>query len=213
MAALITDPHLEQHLIQQRRATGADRYDEVWDGIYVMSPLANNEHQALVSELTTVLNVTVGWAGLGQVFPGVNVSDRRVDWQRNYRCPDVAVFLQDTQAVDCGEFWFGGPELAIEIVSPGDKTLDKLPFYARVGIRELWVVQREPWSIGVYRASKGILELAAASTPDDPRWLDSRIVPLRLRLTSHENRPAIEIRHRDDSQRWLIRSATGCPDS
>ena len=40
MVALIQDPQLEQELIAKRRETGADRYDEVWEGVYVMSPTA-----------------------------------------------------------------------------------------------------------------------------------------------------------------------------
>ena len=27
----------------ERRAWGGDRFDEVWDGVYVMSPIANNQ--------------------------------------------------------------------------------------------------------------------------------------------------------------------------
>ena len=59
MVALVTDPQLEAALIASRRESGADKFDEVWEGVYVMSPLANNEHQSIVSQLTTVLNVAV----------------------------------------------------------------------------------------------------------------------------------------------------------
>ena len=45
MTALINDPKLEEKLIAKRQAAGADKFDEVWDGVYVMSPLANDEHQ------------------------------------------------------------------------------------------------------------------------------------------------------------------------
>ncbi len=127
MATLVTDPELEESLLMSRRAMGGDRYDEVWEGIYVMSPLANNEHQALVSDLTTVLNIVVGWTGEGTVFAGVNVSDRREDWQQNYRCPDVAVFLRNTQAENHGAFWFGGPDFAVEITSRGDRSATSSP--------------------------------------------------------------------------------------
>ena len=47
MVALITDPNLEDRLVAQRRADGTDKYDEVWEGMYVMAPMANNEHQDL----------------------------------------------------------------------------------------------------------------------------------------------------------------------
>ena len=114
MAALITDPILERQLIAQRQASGADKFDEVWEEVYVMAPLANDEHQDLVSDLTAVLVMAVDWAGLGKVRPGVNVSDREDDWHHNYRCPDLVVFLRDTRAKNCGTHWCGGTR-------PGDR--------------------------------------------------------------------------------------------
>ena len=45
MAMLSVNPVDLAHLIRERRECGGDRYDEVWDGVYVMSPLADNEHQ------------------------------------------------------------------------------------------------------------------------------------------------------------------------
>jgi len=76
MATLIIDADLEQRLLEQRRAWGADRYDEVWEGIYVMSPMPNNEHQGFVGALSAVYQVVVGWNKEGEVFPGANISDQ-----------------------------------------------------------------------------------------------------------------------------------------
>jgi hypothetical protein len=50
MAALINDAQLAAKLIAQRQAWGTDRLDEVWDGVYIMAPMANDEHQFLVKE-------------------------------------------------------------------------------------------------------------------------------------------------------------------
>jgi hypothetical protein len=112
MATMIRDVELEQRLQAERAACGADRYDEIWEGVYVMAPMPNDEHQMLVNALASILQEVVGWPGLGHVRPGVNVSDRVDDWRQNYRVPDVAVFLNDTQAVNHNAFWFGGPDLA-----------------------------------------------------------------------------------------------------
>ena len=122
MATMIHDAELEQRLQAERAACGADRYDEVWKGVYVMAPMPNDEHQMIVNALASILQDVIGWPGLGQVRPGVNVSDRVENWQQNYRVPDVAVFLNDTKAVNHSSFWLGGPDLAIEVVSPGDQT-------------------------------------------------------------------------------------------
>ena len=74
--------------------SGADRYDEVWEGIYMMTPAPNLEHQKLVFRLADVLDSVIGKTGLGDVYPEVNVSDREDDWTQNFREPDVVVVLQ-----------------------------------------------------------------------------------------------------------------------
>lgn len=151
MTLVVNDPELANELIAERKAKGLDRYDEVWEGVYMMSPLANNEHQWLATEMSTAIATVVDWQNLGRTLTGANVSDRRKDWKDNYRIPDVLVFQSNTSAEDCQTHWFGGPELAIEIVSPGDRTLDKLDFYAAVGTQELLVIDRDPWRLTLYR--------------------------------------------------------------
>lgn len=206
MATLITDPDLEQRLIEQRQADGTDKYDEVWEGMYVMSPLANTEHQDSVKHLTTILTITMDWSGLGKVFPGVNVSDREANWQDNYRCPDVAVFLNDTHAQDRSTHWFGGPDFVIEVVSPKDRSEEKLPFYAAVGTRELMLVHREPWKIVLYRLQGNELSEASRSAIENSQIIVSEVVPLNWQLIQHKGRPAIRITHHDGQQQWTIES-------
>jgi Uma2 family endonuclease len=195
---------LEERLIEERRAAGADRYDEVWDGVYVMSPMPNVEHQRFVGKLNTVFEIAVDWAGLGEAFPGVNISDRKDDWTKNYRCPDVAVFLNDTQAESRGTFWYGGPDFAIEIISDDDRTRDKFDFYAKVNTRELLIVDRDPWALELYRLTDGELRLVGTSTHDSSLVLSSEIVPLSFCLKAGTQRPVIEIRHDDGRQKWRV---------
>ncbi len=92
MAMFITDPRTIEDIKARRAKTGADQHDEAWDGVYVVSPLADNEHQDLVSRLTATLFAVLDGGRLGSAFAGVNVSDRADDWTANYREPDVAVF-------------------------------------------------------------------------------------------------------------------------
>lgn len=205
MATLITDPELEQELIAQRQAWGVDRYDEVWDGVYIMAPMANDEHQYLVKELTAVLTIAVDWAGLGQTRPGVNISDRREDWKTNYRIPDVAVFLNDTKAENCGAFWLGGPDFGIEIISPKDRALLKLPFYANVGASEILAIDRDPWAMTLYRRQGAEMIEVTKSTPEDPQLAESKVLPLNWRLLPSDQGLVIEVTHRDGGQEWLIK--------
>ncbi len=77
MSLMIHDTILANDILARRRAAGADRYDEVWEGVYVMSPLANNEHQGLVTQLSIAIGTVVDWQDLGRTLAGANVSDRR----------------------------------------------------------------------------------------------------------------------------------------
>ncbi len=204
MATFIIDPDLEVRIRQERLESGADRFDEVWEGVYVMSPLADNEHQEIVSGLGAVLQIVIKWAGLGVVQPGANVSDHDEDWTHNYRIPDVVVFLHGTAAQDLGTHWFGGPDFAVEIASPDDRTRDKLSFYAAIGTRELLLVDRKPWRLELYRLREGTLECVGTSVPDALEPLVSEVVPLSFRLRDGAKRPEIEVSHLDSEQRWTV---------
>jgi hypothetical protein len=80
---LVKDEGRADELIQERKRKGADRYDEVWDGVYVMPSMPSLEHQDLVHDLDAILNEVVKRQGLGRIFPGANVSDRGADWKEN----------------------------------------------------------------------------------------------------------------------------------
>ncbi|MBW3595683.1 MAG: Uma2 family endonuclease [Planctomycetes bacterium] len=203
MPAFVADPFVERRLLAERRAAGSDKYDEVWDGVYMVMPLPNNEHQELVGRINNYLFVAVEEAGLGRVFPGVNVSDRRENWEHNYREPDVAVFLNDSPAENCGTHWLGGPNLAVEVVSRHDRSREKLDFYARVGVEELLVIDREPWRLELYRLREGRLEEAGVSTVDNPQPLKTHTTPIAWRLLTAQPRPQVELTH-DDGRRWVV---------
>jgi Uma2 family endonuclease len=179
---LIYDRDLADTLLKQRQMAGGDRFDEVWNGVYVMSPIANNEHQNLVSEIVAVCRTLVDWQGLGKTFAGANVTDRSDGWQENYRVPDVLVFSRDTSAIDLQTHWLGGPDLAIEIVSDGDRTYEKLDFYASVGTRELVIIDRQPWKLSLYSLSDNRLSLELISTLDHPIPIPSKLFPICFQL-------------------------------
>jgi len=204
MVATILDHDLEERLIEERRAAGADRWDEVWDGVYIMAPMPNVQHQRFVSKLNTAFANAVEVAGLGETLPGTNVSDRKDDWTKNYRCPDVAVYLNGNPAECCGAFWYGGPDFAVEIISPDDHSREKLDFYAKVGTRELLIVDRDPWALELYRLNDGDLVLVGTSTLDVSNSLASNVIPLAFRLQPGRERPKIQIVHNDGRQSWTI---------
>ena len=178
-------------------------HDEVWDGVYVVSPGANNEHQDFVGGLSAIFTVVLRWTGLGVVQPGANVSDRVEQWEHNFRCPDVVVYLNGTTARNLGTHWCGGPDFAVEVVSKGDRSRKKMDFYAKVGTRELLVVDRVSWILEHYRLVEGAMTLVGKSGPERPEVLTSKVLPFGFRLIAGEPRPRIEVTHSDGIQRWF----------
>src|SRR5262245_61323744 len=157
MPMLVLDPNIQADLLQIRQASGLDKYDEVWEGVTVIMPLPNDEHQEIATSLATVFTLVFGWPNPHKIRSGVNVSDRVADWTDNFREPDVVIYLQGTTAVNYGTHWCGGPDLAVEIASPGDRPRDKLPFYASVRTREVLIVDRDPWQLELYQLQQGQL--------------------------------------------------------
>jgi len=179
-------------------------YDEVWDGEIIVMSLPNIEHQQLVQGFVFAIQTSFGWPSRHQVLPGANVSDRHVDWKLNYREPDVAVYCEGNPAVNCGTHWNGGPDFLVEIVSPGDPTRDKLPFYASVNTREVLIVDRSPWRLQLYRLQNGKMVLAGISELNQPDLLKSSVLPMTFRLAAASPRPQIEIADIGTGQTWLI---------
>jgi hypothetical protein len=108
-------------LMRFRALTGADRFDEMWEGV-------------LPSHASRLLGFFIEvWcpASGGAAVTQVNVSTQE-RWDQDYRIPDVSVMLPDR--VPQGEAMFVRPNVVFEVRSPGDETYEKLSFYAAVGV-------------------------------------------------------------------------------
>jgi Uma2 family endonuclease len=204
MKLMVLDPELTRELIRERRRLGIDFLDEVWDGVYVMSPEADIEHQKIGTRFASALDQALAGLPSADVFARVNVSDRSVNWRRNFRVPDVAVFLPGNPAQARGTHWFGGPDFAAEIISRHDRSRKKLAFYAKVGVRELLLVDRKPWALELYRLQNGVLNLVGQLNPGDPGMLTSQVLPVTFRLLAGSPRPQIEVTRSSGAQQWLI---------
>ena len=123
----------------------------------------------------------------------------------NYRVPDASVFLDGNPAKDCGTHWCGGPDFAVEILSPNDIALEKLPFYAMIGVRELLIIDRDPWSLELFRVDADGHQLTAVgrSSLAHADLVVSTVLPLAFRLVPGKKRPQIEVTRTDGAERWL----------
>lgn len=204
MAVMVLDSFFEKQILAERIGTDGDQYDEVWEGVYIVTPLPNNDHQEIVGDLGSILQEVVRRAKLGQVFPGVNLSDRNRGWEKNFREPDVAVFLNDTKAINHGTHWQGAADFLVEIISPGERTRDKLPFYGGIGVVELLIIDRDPWTLELYRQDAGQLVKIGVSTLAAPDLLESHVVGLTFQLIPGEAKPQILVKQPTGGREWKI---------
>jgi len=131
--------------LEERRRLGHDRWDEVWNGVLHMVPPPSSEHQWVGSQLLVALAQVARQQGLrGSYETGVFRPGRE---DRDYRVPDL-VYYRKEQATDRGVV--GRAELVIEILSPDDESRDKLPFYAELGIPEVWLVDPQTRQVELY---------------------------------------------------------------
>ena len=204
MAIMVLDPDVEQQVLAERAGLDGDQYDEVWEGVYIVTPLPNNDHQELVYEFVCFLGEVIRHPRLGHVFPGVNLSDRNEGWKENYREPDVAVFLRDGKAINHNTHWQGAADFLVEIISPGERTHEKIPFYGSIGVVELLIVDRDPWTLELYRHQDGQLTKIGQSTLAAPDVLASQTVGLTFQLQPGETRPQIQVTHPATKRQWQI---------
>jgi Uma2 family endonuclease len=204
MAMLVLDPNIQRDMIARRQAWGVDQHDEVWEGTYVMSPMADNEHQEIQMRLASAIQMASGWKSPFKVYGEVNVSDQEDEWEHNYRVPDVVVVSPNTKAKDCGRFWFGGPDFVVEITSPHDRSRDKFDFYAKVQVQELVILDRGSWSLELYRLTHDELRLEGLANLANGQAITSNVLGLTMRLVPGEKRPLIEVAPAAGGQTWLV---------
>jgi Uma2 family endonuclease len=136
MQAVILDPPPE--VIAERERLGLDHRDEVWEGRYHMVPPSSEEHQRLGTDLLLILAPLAQAQGiLYRYETGVFDPDAH---PANYCVPDHVAFRPEHRSPRGVE---GRGELVVEFRSPGDETYQKLPFYERVGVKEVLVIDRD----------------------------------------------------------------------
>jgi Uma2 family endonuclease len=204
MPVLVLSPTLAAELLSEREKSPEHRTDEVWDGVTVIMPEADVEHDDIAGFFYRTFWAVFGEATPHRIHFRVNVSDRIRAWKHNYRVPDASVFLSGNPAQMCGTHYVGGPDLALEVVSPDDRSRDKLSFYAAVGTREVVIVDRDPWQLEVYQLRRGRMRLKGTITPGDGETVVSGVLPLRFQLVRSRPRPKVKIVHAQTGQEWVF---------
>lgn len=170
-------PEVPQHFLESRARIGADRWDEMWEGELHMPPAPNRSHQDLILSLARW--IWTYWAQpLGnRVHQQINVASVG-GWPHNYRVPDLVLLTPDRFSIDHNEYFEGPPAVVVEIHSPGDEAYEKLPFYAKLGVPEVWIIDRDSRAPEILVLKAGNY---AAQTPGADGWIKSEITGVLLR--------------------------------
>lgn len=143
-----------ESLLEERRRIGADRRDEVWEGVLHMVPPASGGHQKLSGLMFMFLGPIAGAKGLEAFYEtGLFRSGPVPD----YRVPDL-LFCRPANFTKRGVD--DGAELVIEILSPDDESYEKLPFYEKVGVREVLIVDPDKRTFDFFVLRGGKLHAA-----------------------------------------------------
>lgn len=127
---------------------------ELLDGLLTIygeddvSPAPVNDHQRLVRRSSCVVENLIP---NGEIFTAP--TDVHFD-ELNVVQPDIFWVAEDSQCVEVdGKYWYGAPDLIIEVLSPGTEYKDrgkKFRLYQKYGVREYWLISRIESFVEVY---------------------------------------------------------------
>ncbi len=171
-AAVVLDPSTASldELLERRRRSGLDRMDEVWNGVLHMVPAPGGRHAQIEWQLAQLLRPLAERAGLragGQFNLGADDTD--------FRVPDGG--LHRTSATGT---WHPTAALVLEIVSPGDESWEKRPFYAAHNVDEVLIVDPARHTVdwlglrdGEYRPIErsAVIDLSSGELAEQIDWL------------------------------------------
>ncbi len=172
MVAVLVNP--PEDLLAERRKLGLDLFDEMWEGELHMVPAPSYDHQSLSGELFIAFSSAAKPRGLKVLFE-TGLYDPDVAGHESFRVPDVTVFepgLRADRGID------GPASLVVEIRSPRDESYQKLPYYERLGVGEVLIVEpRQHRILHWANGPDGLVE----STVGPAGEIDLKCLPLRLR--------------------------------
>jgi len=132
MPLLVLDPvpvEIEA-LLERRHRLGLDARDEMWEGVLHMNPSPHGRHHLILHQLAVLLDGPARLAGLLPAMGDFNIGD-----EGSYRVPDGGLHRPGPD-----ELFYPTAALVVEVVSPGDETWKKLPFYAAHSVDEVLIV-------------------------------------------------------------------------
>ncbi|MBV8858071.1 MAG: Uma2 family endonuclease [Acidobacteria bacterium] len=139
------------------------RYELVKGELRKMSP-AGGEHGAVIWNLSLLLGLHIKANGLGQGF-GAETGFKIASEPDTVRAADIS-FVRRERIPEAGipkNFWALAPDLAVEVVSPGDtynEVHEKVIDWLDADTRAVWIVNPRKRLVSVYRSVKDVTILS-----------------------------------------------------
>lgn len=139
------------------------RYELVKGELRKMSP-SGSEHGATIVNITVLLAQYVKANKLGVCF-GTETGFKIASDPDTVRAPDVA-FIRQERIPESGipkQFWPGAPDLAVEVLSPGDtrsEVAEKVRDWLEAGARAVWVINPKQHGVTVHRSTTDVTRLS-----------------------------------------------------
>jgi Uma2 family endonuclease len=155
-------------LLERRREWGADRHDEVWEGVLHMTPPPSTRHELIVRQLERLLDPFAQRHGLAMIgAAGIGVKE-------DHRVPDLTLLRPPLQPQ-----WHSTAALLVEVLSWRDSAWLKLDFYAAHQVEEVVIVDPEQRKVdwlglrgGAFRPIErsGVIELGPQELAAQINW-------------------------------------------
>ena len=161
-------PPVVEAWLEERRAKGLDGFDEVWEGAYVVEPMAHPRHGLVDQQVAVILDPPARAAGLVVSSP-LNLGE-----PDDYRVPD-RVLLRSIPTTT----YVPTAAMVVEVVSPDDRSRQKLDFYAAHDVDEVLLVEPRRRSVELFgrrgehmvpRDRSGLLDLDPADLAARIEW-------------------------------------------
>jgi Uma2 family endonuclease len=135
------------------------RYELVRGELITMSP-AGSEHGAVIMNLAVPLGHYIKANKLGITF-GAETGFKLASNPDTVRAPDIS-FVRSERIPETGipkSYWPGAPDLAVEVLSPGDTIAEieeKIAEWLDAGASAVWIVSPKLRTITLYRSSTDV---------------------------------------------------------